>query len=305
MEFNDCHVHIRIDPVLFRDKSTLQDYLNERSKNNVCSIVFLHPLVKKLYACDGRQGHLYSARDLRERRIEYVCKGCGNVSFLGDYDPFRVANEKLIRECEGVEGVQPYIYLSLTNNTINEEFLYFENNYKGKFFGIKLHPNLADRKLSEINFNSNYPLIVHTGVEDVCNAEDVVKFAKKYSGNILFAHSAAFNKEALIEIGKLKNAYIDISPTYLLDSLAEGSRGGKSFVNDINDSGDVTTILKNLIDIVGVDKILFGSDYPWGDVEKVEALYDSLKLPENIKNKIFYENYIKFNKIRENYAENE
>lgn len=155
----------------------------------------MNPIYTSLYQKQNHQYYIFDNPD--KKTLSFISRTDGSVSYHGN-DPYRKDNEQLIKDCQSVDFIDAFIYLSLSNNTINDEFKYFEENYKGQFSGIKVHPNLCGRKRSEIkNFNTNYPLIVHCGVFEHDDPKDIALFAKKYNGNVLFAHCARFDKEAL------------------------------------------------------------------------------------------------------------
>lgn len=293
---NDCHNHITYTETLFAPNYTFDAFLRDKSPLIKNHVVFLNPIHKNLYNC--KPGHRLAVIDLPdEQNLAFACGHCYNITYTGK-DPYRKDNEQLLADCSIFEDLHPYIYLTLSNNTINEEFEYFEHNHKGEFCGIKVHPNLCSRKLSEINFNSNYPMIVHTGFSEFDHPADVAKFAEHYDGNILFSHFARCDIETLKKIATLDNAYIDVSPLYLAADIVNQNKNGRYFESPLTSITDITEFFKKLISIVGEDKIIFGSDSPWGTQKDVEILYHSLNLPKETKDKIFKTNFENFNKIK-------
>lgn len=295
---NDSHVHITYSPVNGDFQPVYFDnFVSNFSKlyKKGKAIVFLNPIFKRLYKKTNHQYHVVDNAD--GKTVSFVSRNDSSVSYSGP-DPYRSDNEQLILDCKNSDMIEPYIYLTISNNTMNDELAYFEKKHKGHFSGIKVHPNLCGRKLSEItNFNSNYPLIVHCGVFEHDDPKDVAKFAENYNGNVMFAHCARFDKTALSKIAKLDNAYIDLSPTYLLEDIVNGTTT-KYATNDVPPEAktSVSALVKYLISIVGADKLVFGSDYPWGDLESAKRLYDSLELDEETKQKIFQTNFERFNR---------
>lgn len=96
----------------------------------------------------------------------------------------------------------------------------------------------------------------------------------------------------------MENAYIDLSPTYLLEDIVT-NKTNKYMSTDVpvEAKTSVSNLIKYLINIIGEDKIVFGSDYPWGSLDDAKKLYDSLDLTQVTKDKIFKHNFENFNKI--------
>ncbi len=49
----------------------------------------------------------------------------------------------------------------------------------------------------------------------------------------------------------------------------------------------------------GPDKLLLGSDYPWGDLKRTVTIIEELNIPEEDKQKIFYQNAAKLLRIKQ------
>ncbi len=295
IKINDTHLHITYKPTTIYSHYTFDYFLKDKSKYVANTVLFLNPIYSKLYPC--KIGHRYTVYDLDDNQnLMFKCDECSNISYVGP-DPYREDNIKLLKDCYGKPGLYPYIYLTISNNTLPKEFEFFEKNYKGMFYGIKVHPNLCSRKMSEIKFDSGYPMVVHCGIGIGDDPKDIAKFAKNYSGNVMFAHFAKFDVKALEEIAKLPNAFIDTSPLYLAKDILNKSTK-EYYPSKITEIEDLTALIKNLIAIVGEDKVVFGSDCPWGSQTDCIELYQKLNLPQTTKNKIFYENFNRFNVVR-------
>lgn len=294
--FNDCHNHISYTQALFAPNYTFDTFLRDSSNFVDNHIVFLNPIYKALYGHDPE--HRISVVDLPDgKNLAFACTNCHEISYIGE-DPYRFDNIRLIQDSASHEGILPYIYLSLSNNTMNDELKFFEENFSGKFYGIKVHPNLCSRNMSEITFNSAYPMIIHAGTGEFDKPSDIVKFAENYDGNVLISHFARCDVETLKKIAKLPNVYIDVSPLYLVFDILKGANQSRYYQSELTDSKNISELFKKLISIVGEDKIIFGSDTPWGNQRDIEILYYSLNLPEHTRQKIFKTNFENFNKIK-------
>lgn len=291
---NDVHLHLVYEKTADNFDYTYDNFISTLPKEIGKVAVFLHPLYKDLFKCGN--GHLYSIRDnLSQNYMEIFCRNCGKITHVGG-DPYRAGNEQLLKDCGKNKNLYPFLYLALSNATINCELEFFEKNYNGKFYGIKVHPNISGRKISEIDFDSKYPLIVHCGVAEEDDPADILNFAKKYSGKVLLAHYARFKPEVLREIKKVPNVYIDTSPTYLCNQIVAGTTQ-KYYASELTKVKDVTELFQRLISLMGEDRIIYGSDCPWGNHQEGIELYKKLDLAPEIKQKIFSTNFEEFIKM--------
>ncbi len=335
---NDSHVHVMggSHDVIVGNDYNFETFLAKKPDIIHKSIVFLNPFRKDLYPAFAKispypyrskvfnyvqqstpyRGLGLSNTELIKYKVDKVKVSDGNrgvrfVSFQGlscfyeGEDPFHDENEGLINKCKsenertGTKNLLPYLYLTLSNTTMQRELDYFEREHTGDFFGIKVHPNLCSRKMSEINFNSKYPLIIHCGVGESDDPKDILEFAKRYKGNVMFAHYARFSPEVLTAIKNSKNMYIDTSPTYLAGQIVN-EETNKYFESDLTQSVSSTTeLFQRLIEAVGEDKVVFGSDAPWGSQEKAQEFCDDLALDPGVKKKIFESNFEKFCQVKD------
>lgn len=294
MKFNDIHVHIAVDDVTFRPDFDFNKFLSESQGHIDNAVVFLNPITKKFYP--PQKGVLKNSdrvrvRSSRDHQVEFF-NGNGIIfttpqSYM---DPYREQNEALLDLCRPHKNLHPFLYLTLNDDSIAREIKYFEENHAGEFYGLKVHPNLTSKKMSEMHFDSHLPLIIHSGVEEYDDPNDILEFAKNYSGKVIIAHYARWERSALEEIAKLDNVYIDTSPSYMPGQIVNKTTD-KYTASEITDVADTTTLFKNLIDIVGEDKIIFGTDAPWGNFEEASELMEELDLPSATKDKIFKTNY--------------
>lgn len=127
-----------------------------------------------------------------------------------------------------------------------------DNLVKNSFKGVKLHllyENLelkAIKKELQMIEDANVPIIVHAKYKDkVSQVEEMLKYAPKLK--IILAHMGRghlYTGEQVIEncigIKKYPNVYVDTSTI-----------------------GDIKSII-NACDIIGYERVLYGSDYPFG-----------------------------------------
>lgn len=296
MLINDIHHHVVCERTTSFSHYTFDTFLKSHSLIKGKTTLFLHPQYKRLYSC--QEGHRCRVIDVDDG-VRFVCESCGKIFYQGS-DPYREGNEKLIEMCKGYDNLYPFLYLTLSDSTMQQEMDYFEKNYMSSFYGIKVHPNLCSRKMSEIGFTSNYPMIIHCGMTEYDNAKDIITYAQRYPGKVILAHLARCEESVLKLVAKSNNIYIDTSPTYLPFQVAE-KLTNRYFSSVLTDTNNITQLFRNLIDVVGKEKIIFGTDIPWGNIEEARTLYEELALPENQKKSIFQDNFdAMFDNIKQN-----
>lgn len=141
----------------------------------------------------------------------------------------------------------------------------------------------------------NFPLIIHTGINfnnrkisKYNDPKHIVKMAKIFPKlNIIIAHYFWPKLDYCFAItNNIKNIYFDTS------ALAH------PFV--ANKSGGVNKIKQILIKTVKrrADSLIFGTDWPTGNIKKHVDLINSLIITEEEKNNIYYKNSLKLFRIK-------
>ena len=293
MIINDVHHHVALSPSTLGNDYSFDVFLRERGRVKGATALFILPNRQDLYPCPPDHHFRVVPQGVRGL-LRFECCNCGIVSYEGS-DPFRDENRRLIDLCRQIPNVFPYIYLTLCNNTISDELAYFSEEYDGLFYGLKVHPNLCCKRISEIRFNSGYPIVIHAGMQPEDDPDDIVKFAERYEGNVLIAHMARCSITALRRIKEIPNAYIDTSPTYLTKQIC-GRVTSRYYRSELFDVSSETEVYNRLIDLVGPDKIVFGTDAPFGSMEEAVDVYNRLDIPWECKQAIFESNFIRFNR---------
>jgi len=148
--------------------------------------------------------------------------------------------------------------------------------------GVKLHPDIQGFKLDdyrclkiyELCEKHNLPLLIHTGDSryDFSNPNRLIPILEIYENmTVIGAHFGGWSvwETAAAQLSGRKNFYVDCSSSFF--------------------ALDDETILK-LIEIYGVDNVVFGTDYPmWNMKNEIDRL-NSLGLSEEDKEKIFHKN---------------
>ena len=168
-----------------------------------------------------------------------------------------------------------WIFLNLKNVNWEEELNKWKDNPGA--VGIKIHPfwhrfSLNEiNKLGEIALEYNLPLMIHLGFDSVIN---IKKFCSKFSElTIIFSH-AGFP------------LYEDIWPII--------KRSPKIYV-DLSSHHVDKKIVRKVVNYLGADHCLFGTDDPYGNTDAgkwIEGWIKSLELNSVEENKIFSDNFL-------------
>lgn len=168
--------------------------------------------------------------------------------------------------------------------------------------GVKLNPAMqsfdplskkAKEIYDEIN-NMKLPLVVHTGMVwqskysiEYCNPIIWDKIAREYSEmKIILAHFGwPWIWEAAIVSMRNENVYLDISNTFTGTCFEHL----KYLLTE--------AIPKRVTERFLSEKIVFGSDYPRIEIPKMVSAIKKLKINDEVKEKILYENSLKILKI--------
>ena len=180
-------------------------------------------------------------------------------------------------------------------------------NYKDEIFrikelglkGIKLHPDYQntffdDKKILNIldeafkndlivvvhaGLDIGLPDPIHTGVEQILKVLDIFKDRAQ---KLVLAHTGAWGQwnEVLEKIAG-RNVYMDIS--FSLGSTKRKSTGEELKLLDDD-------LLVKIVRKHGVDKVLFGTDSPWGDHKMMLDKFLTLPFTKEEQDKILYLN---------------
>jgi len=191
-----------------------------------------------------------------------------------DYQTAFQVNESLLNECFLYKGnIKFYPFLII--NTFEKEMLP-QVCQKG-VYGLKIHPSILRCFADNTNFEEFYslklPVTVHCGRDSFSRIDYLILAAKQFPDtNFIAAHLGGNTTDliiralTLLEKEKLPNLYLDTS-------------NGKS-----------PRLIKKAIDILGIDKILFGSDEPYADLTVQKFCIECLNLNESDTNKIMGDN---------------
>jgi len=220
----------------------------------------------------------------RDGKYILKCKTCGKTILESNIDPLRKYNIELIRQTQKYNNrLKPLLYLSLCEATLQKEIDYFESNFKGMFYGFKFHPWTDQVSVESFRIKTKLPILIHTGLREFEKVEDAIVFAKRHPMNkIVIAHAAQLKKNVLDEIQESNNIFMDCCPSNFLFENREICFENYRAIQSAED------IYYNALNIVNSDKILFGTDSPWGSTEKELNIIQNLKISDTDKENILF-----------------
>ena len=188
----------------------------------------------------------------------------------------RSINEFIKSEIDAHEEFIGFMTLhqDLTEEEIEKEV---EWGIKNGFKGVKLHPDFQKFYIDDCSAERFYkiigdrlPILFHIGDDryDFSAPERLVKMAKKYPEvKFIAAHFGGYRCWDKVEIYKgLNNVYFDTCSSLPFISAERA---------------------KEIIDLLGVDKFFFATDYPMWSAESELERFNKIPLTNEEKEKIF------------------
>lgn len=287
----DAHSHI-----VNVDKSSLQfhDYVDAHIKANVKSgIIMIHPYLEEIKCQKNRKHH--PIIKVVDQKQEAFCSECGtlicrNKNFYRRYNAILLDSIPQIKEM----GFVPFPFVTCISDSyaINDEVEFFEKQ-KSNFYGIKIYTGTSSNTLNNCSFNSNYPLIIHTGLWENQFPMSMLHFIERYDGPVLIAHFAMFDVDFIKRIKDKTNVYFDTCPAICAYNRYFIEKRNVGFVN-FDGICNIEDLYYKLIDIVGIKKVIWGTDYPIGNVQDEINVVERLSLCESEKADLLYNNAMHF-----------
>lgn len=238
----DCHVH------------------NAHSFADV-RVEFPSPFQQKLLC---QPGHMVRCIHVTKSKYIFQCTECGKITYNGD-DPFWDENIFLLNHATDNELVFPFIIVSPEMGVAIEKY---EKNFGENILGYKLHPNFSQFSLKDISLSSKKILLIHSCVGLLDNAELIVDFAEHYNGKVIIAHMGRFNKNAFDRARQMDNVYFDCSSIGLIWQSYNNHQYNLCDTSYLGAFKKPADLLSAAMEYVGIDKVVFGSDEPFGCFEK-------------------------------------
>ena len=284
-EIFDSHAHINIDRNFSNAMLNFQNSMHENQISK--SLIFIDPFAKE-FDCENGKNHYVCVKNHQNEELQTFCTKCEEQVYHGN-DPYICYNNVLLNSIND-ENVFPFVTLSVSGNTMSKTIKYYEEFYKYRFFGFKIYTGLSSIKLDSIEqINSDLPVIIHTGFQPNQNPKYMFEFLRKYNGPIVLAHFARFEPNTIKLINSMDNIYIDTSPAFYLYNryILNKHEGG---LLDRTGLDSPESFYYRILDMVGADKVIFGTDYPFSDRKTEIGVLKNLKLSVSEYEKITHEN---------------
>ena len=268
----------------YHNYSVIDSHVHSCHLTDRASIVFPEISIPEVQ-CKPR--HIVRLEEADGVTYNYVCSTCGKTIYSGK-DPYRPYNEELLKNRYDNELVFPFVAISPFSL---EQIEFYEHTYPGLIYGYKLHPNYSNYNIEQFKPKQNRVYIIHSGVEERENPMKIIDFAKRLDGIVIIAHLGRFCKQAYDLSISMDNVYFDCSPLSLLwksytthsDRLFDSS-----FLGTFSSPSEMIVHVANYI---GVDKLVYGSDAPYGDYSFDMECCESLDV--SLKQRICLENILK------------
>jgi predicted TIM-barrel fold metal-dependent hydrolase len=228
--------------------------------------------------------HKSAVVDCDEKEYQIKCVCCNTTHYKGE-DVFREENVELLKAANKF-NLDTLAFITAPKKSIQNQIDYYENYYPG-FLGYKIHPTIMMYPAENLCVKSAKTIVFHSGNDYYSSPHQIIKFAKRYEGNVVIAHFARFDKSSLQTISKMDNVWVDTSPfTYLYSLLLNKPHR----LCCENEHKGINDLLYHLIDMVGCEKVLFASDSPWGNLSDEVNFIKGLNFNDDELKKILYTN---------------
>lgn len=269
---NDMHCHVH-------EFSDFEIKLSETQRINY--LMCINPFIKELH-CNVDKNH-YCFITNRNKKMCVFCTNCNKIVRIYD-DVFFDENYKLFQQMNKKENINIFATLPVLAkgmNLLSEKYIKL---FKTELKGFKLYTGLSEIDLNHSEFlESDLPLLIHTGTYQNQLPYNMIDFLRFYRGKIILAHFCRLDMETINYVKKLDNIFFDVSPSYEIFQRYKKNKNVLLCKDTVN---NVLQMYKKLINTVGEDKILWGSDAPFSSFEKELNLFWNLNLKDNIKEKI-------------------
>lgn len=251
-------------------------------------VISINPYIDEL-RCHIDKHHKTAFVDV-DNGVHMYCFQCGKIFSLNENIYFEKTKRMLQTIDRNIDipfYTPPLTSIGINNIPKDIELLGSE------IYGIKLYTGTASCTLNSMGkLNSKLPLLVHVGTKYNDEPKGMLGFLERYDGNICMSHFARFDKDALEYVKKHDNFFVDTSPAncmfkrYIVKHRKDGLY--------MNDFSNVKEFYERIIDIVGITKVIWGSDYPFGNVDEELEVVSKLNLTEQEARKLLYDNGKRF-----------
>lgn len=222
----------------------------------------------------------------KDWKIALSCRTCGKLILESNIDPLRKYNIDLINLTKPYRTfLKPILYLSLCKSTLQNEINFFEKNFEGEFVGFKFHPWNDQVNIADFKIKTTKSILIHTGLRSIESVKNAIVFATNNPNiKVIIAHAATLDDDCLRKIAKSPNIFIDCCPSVFMFKNRWSCFTCSEGLSSPED------IYYRVLRIIPSNKILFGTDSPWGNSTDELAVIRNLKISRKVKEQILYMN---------------
>lgn len=263
MFYYDMHSHIKGDE--------LESFKTKKELNINKSIVCIDPFIKEL-KCNSSDSHYCYINSNQNNEMIVHCLNC-NQDIKKCDDVFFEANDNLFNIIKNDNDLYYFATLPVLKYGMNNLAEKYKNLYNDKLKGLKLYTGLSGEVLNNSEFlECDLPLLIHTGFFNNQKPCNMIDFLNYYKGKIILAHFCRFDIDTINKVKKNENIFFDISPAL---ELYKRYKKKNIFLYN-GELNSINEMFKLLIELVGIDKILWGSDFPYSDInDELQILLNS------------------------------
>lgn len=294
----DAHSHIRITNDDKKNTQNINEYILNMKKNGIKeAIVMVDPFIDEL-KCPLNSNHYVKTKNgTKPGHIICKCTFCQKVVYEG-IDPFIKYNIYLMDKLTMYSNLHVYPVISVTDTSMQWLIDYYQDLFGPKLEGIKAYTGLSAYSLDDLKpVRCNVPMLVHEGTYQNQNPAKMIQFIKKFNNYFQIAHFAGLELDAINELKKIDNVFIDVSPaTYMFDYyIAQNHNGGLFNKNKILSLEDMYYMLLSNFDL---SRIVWGSDTPYSTQDmELDAILKSKIFTQTEKELVLCKNIRKIIKI--------
>lgn len=224
-----------------------------------------------------------------DSELHLKCKTCGTILLRTQIDPLREYNIGLLNITKPYRTrLKPLLYITLCQATIQNEIDFFEKHFSNEFVGFKFHPWNDQVSVSNFKLQCSKPVLIHTGIRELESAENAITFAENNpSVKVIVAHAAALDENVLKKIAKMENVFVDCCPSKFMYDSKYSSIFCPEEIHSPED------IYYKVLEFLPSDKILFGTDSPWGNSNDELSVVNNLRISRNVKEQLLFKNALK------------
>lgn len=221
-------------------------------------VISIDPYIKDL-VCPNKASHHTCFKDIGQHIVVH-CNEC-NTDFEIGYDPYFRDNMRL----KNIEDDRNILY-AMPILTLN---------------GIKSLLNIY-------TLEGKLPIMIHTGTKPEQDPKNMMKFMSSYQGNICVCHFARFDNETLKFVKNHDNIFVDTCPAaHMYQRYIMSKKSHGLFCENFSCAEE---FYYRIFDVLGMNKVIWGSDYPYGNVKNELDLVNQLKISKEDKERLLFKN---------------